>query len=66
MSEDAKDLINHLLVVDPAKRYTCEDVLKVCTPSTRQRGPGSGGLPLSSVFDLIPSLLPPKNAYLLL
>jgi len=29
VSEDAKDLINHLLLIDPSKRYTTDDVLKV-------------------------------------
>lgn len=29
VSDDAKDLINHLLVVDPKKRYKCEDVAQV-------------------------------------
>ena len=28
VSDDAKDLINKLLVVDPSKRYTCEQALK--------------------------------------
>lgn len=28
ISDSAKDLINHLLQVDPNKRYTCEQVLK--------------------------------------
>lgn len=36
MSNDAKDLINHLLVVDPKKRFKCEDVLQVNKRAGRQ------------------------------
>lgn len=28
ISEEAKDIIRHLLVVDPSKRWTCDELLR--------------------------------------